>query len=411
MSESSDCQGSTSSGESPTGLSPRESDGEKKGVHFNTHIDKTTYKSNMSVNSMKVALKSKRRRHRKKEEKKADKLEKSRRRHNSTGSECSSCDEHDTKLSSESHSDDDLDGLSEQLGEAGKKVSENGVIVEDEIAETLAQKEVNDAEVDGVAIEKSVKSNEANIGRKDNEPSVERPKKDGEQNEGIKTKMTRGSKLVQDVKKKLAENVKSAADDSDDDGDDNGYRTSKADDNVVQTVDENSQKVVDRTSNGDDMKGGNSDLKSGNDGATTTDIHKAADNLEDVSGTSSAMIGQKSRSGEPDNPDTTSKSVNKLENGMHEKGDSVKKGVSFDTSALKEEKCEDGVKSEKDTKTKAENEKKSKREGDSGKKEAENVVETELSWKEPNRAAPNNEHRTECAFKFSNEMMFDLDID
>ena len=417
MSESSEGQGSSSSGESPTGLSPRELDGDKRGVHFNSHIDKTTYKSNMSVNSMKVALKSKRRRHHKKEEKKAAKLEKSRRRHNSTGSECSSCDEHDSKLSSESHSDDELDDLSQQLGETGKKVSENGVIVEDEIAETLAQTDVNDAEVSEVATEESVESTEGNVERKENRPSAERPEKNGEQSEGIKTKMTRGSKLVQDVKKKLAENVDVVADDdSDDDGDDGGYRTSKVDANVIQTVDDNSQKVVDRTSKCDDVKEGSNDLNeksSGNNDATTSDIHKAADNLVDVSGTSSAMVGQNSGSGESNTLDLTSKSVNKLDSGMHEKGDSVKKDECVDKNAVKE-KCDNGVKSDKDTKSsKAEVEKNSKRQNESGKKEAEsnNVVETDLSWKEPNRAAPNNEHRTECAFKFSNELMFDLDID
>ena len=405
MSESSEGQGSSSSGESPTGLSPRELDGQKRGVHFNSHVDKTTYKTNMSVNSMKVALKSKKRRHRKKEEKKAEKVEKSRRRHNSTGSECSS-DEHDSKLISESLCEEDLDDLSQQLDEAGKKVSENGVIVEDEIAETIAQKEENNAEISKVAIEE-------NVEEKDNKPITERPEKD-EQNEGIKTKMTTGSKLVQDVKKKLAEkNEIHAGGDSDDD--DEGFRTSKVDDNVIKTDDVNAQKVIDRTSECDDVKGGGDDLtekSSGNNDATTNDIHKAADNLVDDSGTSSAMIGQNQGTGKPDTPDLTSKNMNKLESGMHEKVDFVKEGESVAKSAVKE-KCENGLKSENDTTSKAGGEKRSKRQNESEKKEAEgrNNVETELSWKEPNRAAPNNEHRSECAFKFSNEMMFDLDID
>lgn len=57
-----------------------------------------------------------------------------------------------------------------------------------------------------------------------------------------------------------------------------------------------------------------------------------------------------------------------------------------------------------------------KNEGDGDKKgtvkeSLENLVETELSWKETNKLDPLNEHRTQCSFDFANSVMFDLDVD
>ena len=404
ISESSEERQSSSS-ESPTGTSPRELDGQKRGVHFSTHIDKTTYKTNMSVNSMKVTLKSKRRRNRKREEK--EKKDKSRRRHNSTGSECSSCDEHDSKLSSE----DDHDDLSSQINEASKKVSENGVIVEDEWEEKVMLKE----ETDGISEESVEKS----VDKVLNKHVLEKPEIDDVQNKGIKTKMTKGSKVAQDVKKKLAEKTDASVGDDSDDDVEESYRTSKVNSSEIEIGDENSQKIVDRTSKSAEKEVNESDLieKSiltveGTD-STTDDIKEAADNLTDDSGTNSAMIGQNQGKGEPVDPTSESQDVNKLENGMHEKGDSAMNVCESEIKTADETEKESVKESTDVSKGKADADVKGKRSKASEKKEVDvdSGVETELSWKEPNRAAPDNEHRSECAFKFTNAMMFDLDVE
>lgn len=403
-SESSEGPSSSSSGESPTGLSPREIDGQKKEVHFNSHVDKTTFKSNLSVSSMKVALKSKRRRQRKREEKKAEKIERSRRRHNSTGSECSSCDEHDSKLSAESHSEDDHDDLSQQMDEAGKKVSENGVIIEDVQAEKRAQKE------NYVKVNIPVKGNDEIKG---NKHDLEKPVKGDESTEGIKTKMTKGNKLVQDIKKKLAEKDEiSVVNDSDDDAED-GCKTPKFVKDVVKTSDENAQKIVDKTTESNEMKADSNDLieKSFSIEATASDKQKAADCLTDDSGTSSAMIGQNLVIEQQNISELESKDVKKLENGMHEKDDDMNENESVIKNAVRKSKkqAKPGLECENDKVV--DNKNVGQRECEKNEFKNENMVETELSWKETDRAAPNHEHRTECAFSFSNVMMFDLDID
>ena len=397
---SEDCQSSSS--ESPTGTSPRELDGQKRGVHFSSHIDKTTYKSNMSVNSMKVTLKSKRRRNRKREEKKKEKC---RKRHNSTGSECSSCDEHDTKVSSESHSDDDLGS---QIDEAGKKVTENGVIVEEEHVEKLVQKEESN--------DLNMILGEETVDKVLNKQSTENPdEKSDVQDEGIKTKMTKGSKLVQDVKKKLTEKIEiPVGEDSDDDVEEE-FRTCKNGADDIEIDDENSQKKVDRTSGSDENSVSDlvekCSISEGTD--PTVDIKGAADDLTDVSGTNSAIIGQNQGTGEPENPLSENKQINNMEDGMHEMGDNmsecekvIKPVVSDQSECMSKSSNVSEGKSELVTKDNSK-----KENGEKSVNDANNVVETDLSWKEPKRAASNNEHRNECAFKFANAMMFDLDFD
>ncbi|KAK7103653.1 protein kintoun-like [Littorina saxatilis] len=91
----------------------------RRSVSFSEHIDKATFKTSASVNSMKTLLKSKRKRQRKWEEK-TDKVS-SRRRHNSTGSEGSGDDHTHSMSDSHSHSDDEEKGQGEQ-GMQGKSV-------------------------------------------------------------------------------------------------------------------------------------------------------------------------------------------------------------------------------------------------------------------------------------------------
>ena len=95
------------------------SSGKRRSVSFSKHIDKATFKSSASVNSMKTSLKSKRKRQRKWEEK-HDKAS-SRRRHNSTGSEGSG-DDHTHSLSdSHSHSEEEAAVEEEEKGEGAHK--------------------------------------------------------------------------------------------------------------------------------------------------------------------------------------------------------------------------------------------------------------------------------------------------
>ncbi|XP_045165132.2 protein kintoun-like [Mercenaria mercenaria] len=349
VSESSEDHLSLSSGDSPTSCSPRDSDGStgRRSVSFNSHIDKTTYKTNATVTSMKQALKSKRKRNRKREEKKKEKD--GRRRHNSNGSECSSCDEHDSRHSSESHSEDDpeAEDLAQQLEETGKKVEDCGVIVED-------QEEFDDK------VEKETEENKPD--------ESDNSKKPGYQIHSEADK--KSSKLAAEVKSKMEEmKDDSRENDSDDDiGDENVERTSvNGQKKNVITRDENQQKNVNLTSG-----------KSESQESKVSDL-SVAENGKNPSVAANQDSGEVNLNGDMDSAI---------------KGNNPGKG------------SQKGVKFKDDVKEKLEGK------GDGAEKvEEESIVETELTWHDTKRLDPFNEHRTQCAFNFSNNVMFDLDID
>ena len=199
--------------------------------------------------------------------------------------------------------------------------------------------------------------------------------------QSMKTKQTkhkrkrnrnRKNKIAEEVKSKMADSKpEDEKCDSDDDCDDElDERTSKKDE--VQ----NAQKDVNRTSiSGINESTVSNDLNSDEEKRTTMAANTTAESEEP------AIHG--SNSGEPDHSGTSSamkvenpsscdeKSMQKENNGIHEK-------------VTKDEGMGDHSKSS---------------------------VETELSWKEVDRESTQNEHRTECAFKFSNAVMYDLDIE
>lgn len=100
------------------------SSGKRRSVSFSEHIDKATFKSSSSVNSMKTLLKSKRKRQRKWEGKK-DKAS-SRRRHNSTGSEGSGDDHAHSPSDSHSVSEEDLAAEDEEKGQGDQREEGQG---------------------------------------------------------------------------------------------------------------------------------------------------------------------------------------------------------------------------------------------------------------------------------------------
>lgn len=372
FSESSEDHSSSSSGDSPTGTSPRDSDsssGIKRSVSFSDHIDKTTFKSNASVTSMKQALKSKRKRQRKKEEKKRDNKA-GRRRHNSSEG---SSDDPDTRSSSESHSEEDRsEDMAQQLEETGKKTEEHDVIEEDLENEEDNSEEMEDAEAG---------ENDA-----DTEPSKDDVnKKPGYQihSEIQEKSPKKGSKIAEQVKSKMAK--KSVIDVNDSDDDIDSDRTSAiAEKEIFKTTEEIQHKEVYKTSVKKEkvvkknVESDKVDLTMAENGKMAATNNSGGKNSD----TGSAIGGKKSKK-------AAKKKGVKLKRNSHEAGsDKENRGVNEAREKSESDKVDEGE--------------------ESGKSE----VETELRWDDNNgRNDPNNEHKTNCAFTFSNAVMFDLDID
>lgn len=177
----------------------------------------------------------------------------------------------------------------------------------------------------------------------------------------------KSSKLAAEVKSKMEKMKAGAGDnDSDDDvaGDDSEVeRTSENCAKSVITKDENKQKKVDLTSGKSENVKAASDLNVAGNGKIVA-ANDDSGEINNKSDTKGAIKGNKSGKGN-------------------------QKGVKFKDDEIK------GDRKEKEEE----------------KAEVENIVETELSWKEGNKSSPFNEHRTQCAFNFSNNVMFDLDID
>lgn len=186
----------------------------------------------------------------------------------------------------------------------------------------------------------------------------------------------KASKLAAEVKSKLEEMRKDVAEnDSDDDIGvvvDDRTIIVKSEKESVMTRDENQQKVVDMTSGkSENVENEENDLSVFENGIKSS---KAANQ----------------DSGEV-NPNSDTKSAMKSSN----PGKNSQKGVKF----------KDDVKEHKGSE-KGDGDKKGE-----GQESPENIVETELSWKDTKKTDPFNEHRTQCAFDFANSVMFDLDID
>lgn len=190
------------------------------------------------------------------------------------------------------------------------------------------------------------------------------------QSENMSELESKASKLALQVKTKMAEK-KSDVNDSDDDfGDENDERTiEKVEKQVLGTKVEDQEKDVNKTSNGS----GKSEK------SDACDLNLKED-----------MAAKKNSGGTTDSSDKTSA----IKGDNPGKG-SKKKGVKFDEDSKLEKGTEQG-------------------DGDKKCQEPapqKSDVETELKWNETSKHDPNNEHRTQCAFNFTNSVMFDLDID
>lgn len=201
----------------------------------------------------------------------------------------------------------------------------------------------------------------------------------------------------------MAEKKNGAEDvDSDDDfGDVDGVKRTKEIGNGDSAVtrDENEEKIVDKTSGADKLneiggKGNDLNVVVNGSSLNSGQIDKGIHGSNAITGDKNDLNkGSSKESVRFEEKCDTSGSVNECENGV--KGESERKNG---------DKCEDGKGDKKGC------------ENGSGKSEAEkdvskSDVETELSWKEVNRDSPYNAHKTQCAFEFSNAVMFDLDID
>lgn len=190
--------------------------GHRKSVHFNRHVDSTTFKTNSSVSSMKTALKSKRRRVRKNEEKKRKAVERQRR--NSGGSEGSGSEE-PSPSDSVTCSDD---GVPDDIDEEVVDVSA------DEEAEEQAAAEKSWVKA---GVESEERETIKARGEAEAKPSCKgtRSEEEGKilQKEEFRTNMVSpGSKLAKDVKAKLAQGPsKEKEDDSDDEAEGDGAGT------------------------------------------------------------------------------------------------------------------------------------------------------------------------------------------
>lgn len=376
--------------------SPRDDifNGLRKSVSFNEKIDSTTYKPGASVTTMTQTLKNKRRRNRRREEK--------RKRHNSGGSEGSSGDDHDHKYASDSHSEgnesdhtnDDKSGEKpkgkskhsrKRKNKNNKKETkeESDTVLDDLIEEDDIPcpelEEIPDSENDVKA--SSIQNDldeecpdleeipEADLicGRNDDNDSNLDTEKISSVTENGKMSVNEENMLSEKVKKKL--NISSSTSktndkcDSDDDvceGDDDkdNLRTKVKDLGDWEKV-KMSQKESDERTSGDDKENSKittdssqDDSNCGNNEKKMVDVISSGKNVEE------RMNGPGDDSGVECGSDTphTEEESNKAANLNNMQDDS-----------------------------------------------------TSLNWSSDNIGT--QDHRTQCAFSFSNSVVYDLDVD
>ena len=191
----------------------------------------------------------------------------------------------------------------------------------------------------------------------------------------------KGNKIAAQVKSKMAAKGGSTGNqDSDDDVEDDDMRTVNTSNNQsVMTRDENQQKIVDKTS-------------------VVNEVTKKMEGI-DLSGDTN---GQSSFSGGTTECDTTSA----MQVNIESQGSSKQESERGDGDNGKP-----GAKGGKQGSEKGGNESKNKGGNESEDKGGKSEVETELSWREVDRNSPFNPHKAQCGVNFTNDVMFDLDID
>ena len=280
----------------------------------------------------------------------------------------------------------------------GKKVEDCGVIEEDD--EQEVQGDADDENNDDITA--SVK---------------DQNKQPGYQIHSENKSTCKANKLASEVKSKMAnkKTVEVVAD-SDDDVEDDVIRTkSVIGKDSVKLREENQQKIVDKTSNGSKVSVESGDLSvlqngsSVDSGQTKCDIGSAINAADDKQGSSSGSVSVKECDGSGAGGSVSEKGE---KSGKSKRGKKRNKGGKRESDKGGIQGNEDATKGGNNEKENGEKGKGDGWDGDNGKTEvSKSDVETDLSWKEANRNNAINPHRTQCAFDFSNAVMFDLDID
>ncbi|KAL3872690.1 hypothetical protein ACJMK2_035900 [Sinanodonta woodiana] len=418
---------------SSSGSSPSRSG--SKSVSFSSHVDKTTYKPNQAVTSMKQALKSKRKRQRKMQEKKH---EKGRKRHGSTGSESSSSDEPDMKFNNELHSEEEP-GEKEEIQEEDVDFKEKEqYLVHNVVIGTSSSEIKYDS-----GVEKRFIADNNVIGTSSSEEIVdcEKYKRCIADDNVIGTSNSEvnvGSASVEaydscmDVKAKLITQSTVVADNNNDIVDEFRTRECKKKQDVFDS-DALPQMEVGWTkrtkSNSEEDKNVfSNDLAQGD----VEPIPKDGRQLQESSGATAQSTGKKGRkrrkrknknrlANQDESSSTGDNSASSGDQGVSD-GEEIKSASSSESDAamhdngfskkkIREERfsVESGSNNEREGEGDADKEKLKRNDVIEKNGREKSDVETVLSWKDVDGSS--NEHKTMCGFKFLNNVMFDLDVE
>lgn len=433
---------------SSSGSSPSRSG--SKSVSFSSHVDKTTYKPNQAVTSMKQALKSKRKRQRKMQEKKHDK---GRKRHGSTGSESSSSDEPDIKFSNELQSEEepgekeeiqaeDVDLKEKEqylvhnvvIGTSSGKIKfdsgeEKRFIANNDVIGTSSSVEIVDCEKDKRCI-----ADDNVIGTSNSEVKV------GSAGEEVYDS-GKVIKFAMDVKAKLITQSSPVVADHDNVIVDE-FRTRKCkkkqevfDSDALPQTEVGWTKCT-KSDSDEDKNVFSNDLAKGD----VEPIPESGRQPQESSGATAQSSGKKGRkrrkrknkirlaNQDESSSSTGDKSASSGDQGASSGDQSASDGEEIkgasssesDAAMLDNRCCKKKIREERYS-VESGSKNVSEEEGDAEKKNLKrnevsekngrekSDVETVLSWKDT--GGSNNEHKTGCSFKFSNDVMFDLDVE
>ena len=363
----------------------------RKSVSFNNHIDKTTYKPSASPTSMKTALKSKRRRARKKDEKVSKRA--GRRRHNSGGSECSSGDDVSSEHTNSDSQTDEKNGEFEQIEEEGvdgftESLQAGGSPGKD-YKEFRTSGQVCAAGNNAGDLKQMVDGlKQFGCGDTDSNDDLKQHGHGDTNSDNLNqleiedfNVQGHGDTNLNDVKQQKNEFMQ-----HEDDAKADGFRTAQ-DDKITTDSDEADDDDDDRTSNSVsevESKSG-AQMYSGGDNK----------NLDNNSSKRSTPVieAQMVSSDDVSRPGS-------LKQLVEEDGSSFIRINANHHQQAGQHNCDNMQPTHKQN---GENNNQDSDDDDN--------IETELSWKEGEVPGFDNEHRTQCAFKFSNSLIYDLDID
>lgn len=377
--------------------SPRDDvlNGLRKSVSFNEKIDSTTYKPGTSVTTMTQTLKNKRRRNRRREEK--------RKRHNSGGSEGSSGDDHDHRYASDSHSEgnesdhtcDDKSGeklkgnKKEKTKHPRKRKSKNNKNDTKEDSDSVLDDLIEEDDIPCPELE-DIPNNENDVKASSIQNDLEEPcpdleeipdadlicemndKDDGNPDTEKIASVTENGKMSVNEENLLSEKVKKKLNIS-------SLKTNDkcdSDDDVVCEGDDDKDNLRTKVSDLGDWEKVKMSQKESDE--------RTSDDKENSKIIDSSQNGSNSGNNEKKINDVIS-SGKSMEERVNGAGDDSGVECGSDTPHTEEES------------TKAAN--LNNKQGDS----------TDLNWSTDNVGS--QDHRTQCAFSFSNSVVYDLDVD